>query len=277
MSLRAFRDADRPALEAFLRRDVATSMFPLSNLLGSGLPMQMWIAGAAGRGAGFLGLASNGNLMPQWPGGDWAQAAPLLAGQAVAGLLGPADQCDGLMQALGLAQRARMKSTVEPGLTLRLADLVLPDCSGVRLTVATASDEAQMTRWRAQANSELLGMEARAAQALAITEVRRMIERGTHRLLWQGDRAVAMAGINAAIPGCVQVGAVFTPPDCRGLGFARRVVGLMLQGLRAEGVETACLFAASPEAVRAYRAIGFQPSHSFGIHLFASPAVITWP
>lgn len=274
MTLRALCDSDRPALEVFLRQHIETSMFPLSNLLGSGLPTQTWVVGSAGKITGYLGRAANGNLMPQWPEADWAQAAPLLAGLTVAGVLGPADQGEDLISALGLGQWPRMKSAVEPGLSVRLTDLTLPDCSDVTLTVAGAADAALMISWRTQTNCDLLGMDEAAAQTLAVAEVGRMIERGTHRLLWQGDRAVAMAGINAEIPGCVQVGAVFTPPDCRGQGFARRVVGLMLDGLRAKGVQSANLFAASQDAVRAYQAIGFQHSHRFGIHLFASPAVI---
>ena len=277
MTLRRFREGDRPALEAFLRRHVETSMFTLSNLLGSGLPTQVWIAEDAGQVVGYLGRTESGNLMPQWPGGDWAQAAPLLAGQGVAGVLGPADQCEPLLAALGLAQRPRMKSAVEPGFSLRLDDLVLPDCRGLRLTVAGASDAALLTGWRAQYNAEILGMEAEPAVVQASSDVARMTARGTHRLLWQRDSPVAMAGINAEIPGAVQVGAVFTPPALRRQGLARRVVGMMLAGLRADGVETALLFAASDQAARAYLALGFRPGHSFGLHLFARPEDISWP
>ena len=53
----------------------------------------------------------------------------------------------------------------------------------------------------------------------------------------------------------VQVGGVYTPPDLRGRGHARRALALHLA---ASGAERATLFSASAMAARAYRAVGFR-------------------
>ncbi len=66
-----------------------------------------------------------------------------------------------------------------------------------------------------------------------------------------------MTNFNAALPAIVQVGGVYTPPDFRGQGYARRAVALHLEQAREAGVREAILFAANPAASRAYEAIGF--------------------
>lgn len=273
MSLRPYNHRDAAALEAFLRKHVATSMFSLFNLFSGGRPTVSWVVDGPGGIAGFLGQADNGNLMPQWPGGDWGCAKPLLAQKPIAGLVGPADQCRDLMAALGLLDLPMMTSQIQPGLSLLLVDLRLPEGEGFRLTVVQPKDKELLTTWRTGANMDVLDLDADRARTRAQDEVPVMIAKASHYLLWHGQRPVSMAGVNAAIPRAVQVGAVYTPPDLRRQGFARRAVAMMLAELRSKGVQSACLFAANHKAVMAYLAIGFQPSHSFGFHLFAKPEV----
>lgn len=275
--MRPYRPSDRPALEAFLRSHVATSMFPLGNLFGGGLATESWVVDGPSGLAGYLGLAANGNLMPQWPGGDWYQCAAILAGRTIAGLVGPPQQCTDVMAALGLLQKPTIKSEIEPGYTLALDALILPDTTGLALRNVQQTDLDRVTDWRTQANLELLSVDLNQARLLAEGEVSRMVEKGSHWLLLRGDEPLALAGINAMIPGVVQIGGVFTPPALRRQGLARKVVALMLATLREQGVYSANLFAASDNAARAYLAIGFQPSHRFAIHLFATPEPITCP
>ena len=277
MTLRPYHASDAPALEAFLRGHLETSMFPLSNLFYGGRPTQSWVVDRGGVIGGYLGQADNGNLMPQWPGGDWAKATPLLAGRKVAGVLGPADQCDALLSALGLGSCPMSLSDVQQGLSLSLCDLRLPDAGGVELRKMRGEDAALVTEWRSGANTEVFGLPAPQARAQAEGEVAAMIKGGRHYLLWQGDVALSMAGVNAALPGIVQLGAVYTPPPLRRRGYAQGVVGLMLAELARGGVARAVLFAANQTAVGTYLALGFQPSHRFGIHLFENPGVVACP
>lgn len=83
-----------------------------------------------------------------------------------------------------------------------------------------------------------------------------------------------MTGVNAALPDIVQVGGVWTPPALRGRGHARRAVGLHLAELRDTGVGAATLFASGEQAVRAYKALGFERIGTISLVLFAGPAVV---
>ncbi|WP_139792875.1 GNAT family N-acetyltransferase [Pseudophaeobacter leonis] len=92
------------------------------------------------------------------------------------------------------------------------------------------------------------------------------------RILEVGGAPVAMTNFNAALPSIVQVGGVYTPPDLRGLGYARRAVALHLAEAQQAGITEATLFAANPAAARAYEAIGFSRIGSYRIVNF-DPAI----
>ena len=83
-----------------------------------------------------------------------------------------------------------------------------------------------------------------------------------------------MTGFNAVLPEHVQVGGVYTPPEGRNRGYARRAVAIHLAEARASGVRHAVLFAASAAAARAYEAIGFQRDGSFALALYDTYQVI---
>ena len=66
------------------------------------------------------------------------------------------------------------------------------------------------------------------AEAQAEEDVASWLAAGSHRVLLRGGEPVAMSGFNARLPGIVQVGAVWTPPEHRSQGFARACVALHL-------------------------------------------------
>jgi predicted GNAT family acetyltransferase len=80
-----------------------------------------------------------------------------------------------------------------------------------------------------------------------------------------------MTGFNAALPDIVQIGSVYTPPEFRGQGHARRALALHLAQARDQGVTTAILFASGPAAVRAYQSIGFRQIGEYAQVAFAKP------
>ena len=86
-----------------------------------------------------------------------------------------------------------------------------------------------------------------------------------------------MTGFNMVLDEAVQVGGVYTPPDRRGKGYARRVVGGHLLEARARGAKQAVLFAASEAAAAAYLAIGFQPVGAYALVMFDVPQVVSIP
>ena len=89
--------------------------------------------------------------------------------------------------------------------------------------------------------------------------------------MFEGGAPVAKTGFNAVLPDMVQVGAVYTPPDLRGRGYARRAVALHLAQARDLGVQRAILFSANAAASRAYEAIGFQRVGAYRVALFDHP------
>jgi GNAT superfamily N-acetyltransferase len=275
MSLRAAAAADLAAALAFLRRHEQTSMFPLSNLADGGLDgagphgTRLWLA-ADGRGvcAGVVGVTRAGMVLPQWPAGaDWAALRRPLAGCRLTGVLGPAAQARPLLDALGLGAAPRQHDADEPGFALSLDRLRMPPGAG-RLEDPGTAPFALLAEWRAAYLVELFGTPPAKAARTGAEDAARWQAAGSHRVLWHGDRPVAVCGFNATLPDVVQVGGVYVPPGLRGRGLARLAVALMLAEARAAGVARAVLFAASPPAARAYRALGFVPALPMAVVLF---------
>jgi RimJ/RimL family protein N-acetyltransferase len=258
-------------------------MLPLASLHAGGLrdvdaplsgatEMHGWIVETAGGIAGFLGLSGGGHLMPHWPGADWRRLRPALAGRRIAAVIGPGGQAPAVLAGLGLGAAPRRHQDEEAGFALALSDLRLPDVGGYDLVPLTAAHRDLARRWRVAYLAELFadhGAEARAA-----ADVAQWIAAGSHRLLLRGGVPAAMCGFNARIPDTVQVGAVWTPPEARGQGLARRAVALHLAEVRDAGARTAVLFAANAAAAAAYRAIGFRPAGSMGVIELAVPAQV---
>lgn len=275
--MKAFCNADHGGVLTFLQTHEASSMFAIGNLLGRGIPTQVWLAQDASQITGYIGLTTSGNLLVQWPGGDWDKAAKTLRGQRLAGVLGPADQCQALIQALGIADVEMRKSQVEPGFSLDLAALKMPSLQDVRLAPITSSDADLVLAWRIAYLQEVMHSPLAMATAEATGDVEKMLASNSHRLLWRAKTPVAMAGFNIDLGVVAQIGGVYTPPTLRGQGFARQVLALMLLKAQGRGLERAVLFAASETAARAYVSLGFQPSHSYSMTFFAKPQNISCP
>lgn len=261
-------------VEALLRRHVKSSMFLLGNLLNHGLNscarhgLELWVTKAP---QGVFAITNSGMLLMQAPeaaAADWRAAARLPGARRVAGASGDAAQLRSFLRAAGLAGAPARMDEDEPGFRLDLGDLLPPDCSGYQLRPLADAPRGTVTAWRCAYLTEVLGTPESQAESIAADDIGRYLERGSHRMLYEGTRPVAMTGFNAEVPGAVQVGGVYTPPALRGLGHARRAVALHLAEARARGVQQAVLFAASAAAARAYRAIGFQPAGAYGLVLF---------
>ena len=270
MRLRLASPADHPAIAALLRQHEASSLFPLVNLI-SGSPQKLWCAqdepGLAGGLAGVLALNPNGFLMPQWPGLDAAAARRALAGQSVSAIVGPSDQVEALLAALGIGPERLRHDGREPLCQLDLTDLILPEAAGTRLEPLRESDRHIVTRWRMEYNAETKDRAEDGALAQAQGDVDRWLNGGSYRVLWRGDQPVALTGLNARLPDVVQVGGVFVPPSLRSQGLARRAVAFHLAEARNGGASRAVLFAASAAALRAYQAIGFTQIGWMGLAL----------
>lgn len=252
MTLRPATPADQPAILAHLRAHEASSIFPLANMVGTGpSPQHLWVAE---RGRGVIALGQTGFLMPQWPGLDPRRVLAALSGQRVAAIIGPSDQVEPLLAALGLKPRHHSR---EPLCTLALNRLIVPPAEGTRLEPLTRADADTAVEMRIAYDAETMAQPPQGARAKAEADVGRWLDQGSHRLLWREGQPVALTGLNARLADVVQVGGVFTPPALRGQGLARRAVAYHLAEARAAGALRAVLFAASEAALRAYKAIGF--------------------
>lgn len=273
--MRAATEVDRPAIEAFLRTRVETSMFLLSNLAAYGMSgghpyaMRFWLRGEPV--TGVIGITESGMVMPVLPPERVKDAARCLQGAKVIGILGQADSAVALRLALGLDAAPTLLAKVEPHFALTLANMRMPVTQGLRLGPFAAAPFDLMLEWAAAYEVEALGASPENALAEAETDVSRWIVSDSHRILWRGDTPVARTGFNAQLPDIVQVGGVYVPPEWRGRGYARAAVALHLSEARWTGVTRATLFAASDMAARAYRAIGFQQIGQYYLCLFDGP------
>lgn len=271
--------ADQPAIEAFLRQHIATSMFPLSNLrrygMAGGHPraMRFWVRWAAGEIADLLPVSEEGMVFPQCPTGPWGQVRTVLTGTAVKGMLGDAGQIAELRDVLRLPAQGGLDEK-EPLYELALKDLVMPDCAGFTLRPLADAPRDLIIGWRRAYLQEVLPVPGGYTQQKANDDIASYIEADTHRVLYRADIPVAMTGFNAVLPEAVQIGPVYTPPEGRSQGFARRAVAIHLQEAIADGVKHAILFAASPQACKAYEAIGFMRTGDYTILIYEEPQVI---
>lgn len=272
--------ADRPAIESFLRRHITTSLFPLSNLRryglagGHGRAMSFWLNWQDGAICDALGVSYEEFLFPQCPSGPWGEIAVILRGRVVKGILGESSQVAALRRCLGLDSDAKALDMTDPQFTLPLADLVIPDTADSRLVSLDAALRDIATRWRAAYITEAMQVPGEDPHTKAAQDVESYIAADTHRVLLQDGSPVAMTGFNAVLPEAVQIGGVYVPPALRRQGLARRAVALHLAEARAKGVGMAVLFAASDHASRAYQAIGFRQVGDFSVLVYEHPQVI---
>jgi len=255
-----------PLVEAVLRARILTSMFPLSNVMRHGMDgdhdrsMSFWIAeGPDGpKGApDVIGKTKEGIVMPSCVGAPWVEAASALAGVEVIGVIGAKAQARPLIQALRLDGVATDLNDDDPQFTLDLEDLLVPEGPDHLVQLGDV-DQALLIDWRRAFLMEAMSMERERAETQAETDVERYTAADTHRVLIEPDGPRALTGFNAEVDKIVQIGGVYTPPDRRGHGYARRALALHLAEAREHGVRHATLFASGEPAVRAYRAIGFK-------------------
>lgn len=273
---------DRDRLETLLLRRLDGAVFPLTNLRTHGLgeggfpgdhrhATRFWFL----NDTGMVALTQDGMLMALLePSDTLAELPRAFAGMTLTGAVGPAQSIRPALRALGLQDQPSRLDEDEPGFALSLADLTLPDLSGATLAPAASAPLDLLLRWRAAAMIETQGMPPGEAPAKAVENVTTWLDADSHRVLLHNDTPVAMTGFNARLPEIVQIGGVYTPPDLRNRGHARAAVALHLAEARAEGVTRAVLFAATPAAVHAYRALGFQPAPDFALVLFRDPVTL---
>ncbi|WP_373635761.1 GNAT family N-acetyltransferase [Yoonia sp. SS1-5] len=268
---------DQPAIEAFLAKHIETSMFPLVNLINHGMSgghpraVTCWIRWKAGQITDVLTVSDEGMIFPQCPTGPWGDVVTVLSDIGIKGILGAADQVASLRGTLRLPASPDL-DVVEPLYHLSLMNLQIPD-GLTELRQLQDAPRDLIEGWRAAYNIELLAYPKDSAAAQAARDIAGYIAKDSHRVLMQDGKPVAMTGFNAELPHVVQIGGVYTPPEARSGGLARRAVALHLAEAAEKGVTDALLFAANPAAEKAYQAIGFAHIGHYAIAMYEEPQV----
>ncbi|MFY2823759.1 GNAT family N-acetyltransferase [Ruegeria sp. MALMAid1280] len=278
MNWRIATDADLPKIDTFLSQHIQTSMFPLANLRDFGLrgddprSVNIWVLGDGPRAV--FAITNEGMVLAQCPDcsdAELAAAIALIRSRKLFGVASEATQARRIMQLAGWENRPATLNSDEPGFTLQLDDLVLPDTAGATLVPLGDVDRSIPEAWRESYLVEAMDFAPERAQVQSKKDIEAYVQRNSHRVLLIDGQPVAMTGFNARLPEVVQIGGVYTPPELRGHGYARLAVALHLKQARKAGASRAVLFAASDSAARAYMGIGFKPAGQFSLILFTYP------
>ncbi|PID36279.1 MAG: GNAT family N-acetyltransferase [Rhodobacterales bacterium] len=268
------RPEDAGEIGNFLAKHSATSMFLRSNLAEFGTepcddPRSTRFVFSREKGEinAVAGLSQAGFLVLQAPENPAFLAAlkPAFKGRKLSGINGASQQVEEALHAFGLNDAEFALRAPEPLYELPLSALKIPDAPG-NIRRATEADRALLQAWILDYDTGTLGLPVNAdIRAQCARKVEASIDSDRHVVLEVEGRAVAKTAFNAVLPDAVQIGGVYTPPALRSKGYARLAVALHLAQARTQGVEKAFLFSSSPDACRAYEAIGFRRIGSYSL------------
>jgi len=281
--IRRLGPRDESIVQSFLVPRLQSSFILVANLAADGFayegrPYQGVYMGAFRSGA-LVGVAAhywNDNLIFQAPrfAGELSVAALRESARPCAGLVGPWAQICEARLALGLGERATRYNSKEILYAIELARVRIPEglASGaVRCRRARSNDLARLTEFATAETIENFGdTDTPELRAKIRDGLERDVADGMLFVLDCGERVVAKSSFHGIANGAVQIGGVYTPPEQRGKGYARCVVGGSLLAAREAGESKAFLFTAETNvpAQRAYESLGFRPIGDYGIILF---------
>jgi GNAT superfamily N-acetyltransferase len=215
----------------------------------------------------------NGSLLVQAPASAdmVTRACVEESRRPVTAVMGPTEQVRLALRALELeSARAQFKSD-EALLALDLA--VLPTPRGMPDVVCRPplDEERDLLRtWRVAYDVEALGVTITPeAQRRSADFLDAQIAAGHAWVALHEGVPVSLSALNASLPDLVQLGGIYTPPECRGRGYARAAARAALEAARERGASRAVLFTGNPNAQRTYEAVGFTPVGKYSLFLLA--------
>ncbi|GAB2703741.1 GNAT family N-acetyltransferase [Kitasatospora kifunensis] len=202
---------------------------------------------------------------------ELAQALPAEAWQGLAGVSGARAAAEAF--AAAWAERFGVAVEVKERLRLyRLGELAPPQVSG-RLRAADQGDYELLVGWwkafLAETGTTQLG---RLEQIVA----RRTAEGDL--LLWEDQgRPVSMAAASPVLAGMSRIGAVYSPPEERGHGYASAVTAGVSTLAIARGAQEVLLFTdlANPVSNSIYQKIGYRPVQDNAVLDFVVRAAVS--
>lgn len=280
-SIRELEPGDEPALLQFLDSHADASMFLRSNLAAAGLVdgadayQGRWVAAFLGDAiVGVLAHFWNGMLAVQAPMATEALARTanaLSPPRPVVGMTGPLDQVMRVREALGLTLQPPRFFGREELFGCDLAAMTAPPPDGLVVRPPRLDELPLLTDWRVAYHVEAYNAEPSDALTAASAEEITLRHGEGHDfvLVGDGDRPLAYCAYNAVLADRVQIGGVYTPPDRRGQGHARRVVAGAMAEAAGRGAARAVLFTGTGNqpARRAYFSLGFRILGDWGVIL----------
>ncbi len=280
-AIRLLEPGDEAVIGQFLAAHADSSMFLRSNLAAAGLAdgadayQGRWVAAFLGETiAGTIAHFWNGMLAIQAPVAAEALAAAveeLPPPREIIGMTGPLDQVMRVREALGLTLRPARFFGREELFGCDLAAMAALPPDGRRVRQPRLDELPLLTEWRVAYHVEAYNAEPSDGLLAAASEDVTLRHGEAHDfvLVDDGDRPLAYCAYNAVLPDRVQIGGVYTPPERRGQGHARRVVAGSMVEAAARGANRAVLFTGTGNlpARRAYLSLGFRILCDWGLIL----------
>ena len=210
---------------------------------------------------------------------DDGDAIPLIATEAAAlwpdlpGVLGPKAHASRFAH-LWEVRTGRVATLHTAERAFRLTKVTPPRPVGGHMRLAELDDRSLVTEWLVAFGVEALRQPPDLARMEAYAD--RLIARlgGRAMYLWDDGGPVSMTLASAVTPHGSRVGAVYTPPELRGRGYASALVAAVSQAQLDAGRRFCFLFTdlANPTSNKIYRDIGYEPVCDVDEYRFEGPA-----
>ena len=271
-----------PVIEIRRFEDPAAFLDVAGSFLTAREPEHMLTLGIVGTLVAQGGPVRNGALMTAtrggqvvatatWNGGwevvlsevDDARAVPALAeafaGAGVSGIHAPDEHVDASAAAWAVAAGGTYRPMLHERI-YAIETVTPPTRVPGRLRRATSADREVLIEWMTAFDLEAFGPEAgRRDMSILVDE---LID-SPHRTgwVWDDDGPVSTGCTTGATPNGIRVGAVYTPPDRRGRGYASACVADISRRELDAGRRWCFLFTDlnNPTSNRIYQAIGYRP------------------
>jgi predicted GNAT family acetyltransferase len=140
----------------------------------------------------------------------------------------------------------------------QLSSVIPPQRVGGRMRTATPDDVDLVVAWFAAFIREALREDGSAAATVADLWLNAP---GRTLYLWEDGPVVSMCGAAGRTPSGTRIGAVYTPPERRGRGYASNCVASASQAQLNAGLRYCFLYTdlANPTSNHIYRQIGYEP------------------
>lgn len=169
----------------------------------------------------------------------------------------------------GRTGRAHRVKTAER--IFRLTRVIPPRPASGELRLAGPRDLDLLAEWLAAFAVEALredGSRGRATAEWWLTQRDRAL------YIWEDGASVSMCGASGRTPNGIRIGAMYTPPELRGRGYASSCVAAVSQAQLDAGLRFCFLFTdlANPTSNHIYREIGYQAVTDVDEYRFGAPS-----